>query len=236
MRDVALGQAARIVCPSAAFRELSLGWGVRPEVVTVIPNPVSMPAELADRELLRRRYGLSGPTLAFAGRLVPQKALGIGLEALARSDGVTLVIAGDGVERDQLERKAKELALDGRVRFLGTRPRSTVFELLRAADAAFLPSSWENFPHMVVEALAVGTPVIATETGGVGEVVIDGVNGLLVAPNQSEAFAAAIARYFGDGQLRRRLRESAAPSAERFAPEAIYGRLEEILREAAGRE
>jgi len=232
-RDLALRRATRIVCPSASLRELSLRWRVPPEKVTVLPNPVSTPDGLADREELRRRHGLEGPTLVFAGRLTPQKSLDVGLEALALSDGVTLLIAGDGPDRADLERRAAELALDSRARFLGARPRETVFELLRAADAALLTSSWENFPHMVVEALAVGTPVLATETGGVAEVVTDGENGLLVPPGKPEALAAAIGRYFGDERLRTRLREAAEPSVEGYAPEAIYGRLEEILREAA---
>ena len=232
-RDLALRRATHIVCPSVSLRDLSLGWGVPPEKVIVLPNSVSTPDGLADREELRRRHGLESPTLVFAGRLTPQKSLHVGLEALALSDGVTLLIAGDGPNRADLERRAAELALEGRARFLGVRSRETVFELLRAADAALLTSSWENFPHMVVEALAVGTPVLATETGGVAEIVTDGENGLLVPPGKPEALAAAIERYFHDERLRARLREAAEPSVEGYAPGAIYGRLEEILREAA---
>jgi len=86
---------------------------------------------------------------------------------------------------------------------------------------------------MAVEALAVGTPVLATETGGVGELVTDGENGLLVPPGKPEALAAAIGRYFGDERLRIRLRNAAAASVEGYSPETIYGRLEEILGEAA---
>jgi glycosyltransferase involved in cell wall biosynthesis len=232
-RDLALRRAARIVCPSASLRELSLRWGVPPEKVVVLPNPVAPPEGLADREELRSRHGLEGPTLVFAGRLTPQKSLDVALAALARSDGVSLVLAGDGPDRAELERRASELALDGRARFLGPQPRETVFELLRAGDAALLSSSWENFPHMVVEALAVGTPVVSTDTGGVAEVVTHGENGLLVPPGEPDALAAAIERYFGDESLRERLRAAAAPSVESYAPEQIYGRLEAILAEAA---
>ena len=132
--------------------------------------------ELGDREELRRRHGLDGPTLVFAGRLAPVKSLDTALEALRQVEGVSLVIAGDGPERAGLERLAEGLP----VRFLGPQPRETVLELFAAADAVLLPSSWENFPHAVVEGLAVGTPVIATAVGGVTEIVTDGVNGLLV--------------------------------------------------------
>jgi glycosyltransferase involved in cell wall biosynthesis len=230
-RDFALAHAAHVVCPSASLRDLALGWGLPPDRVTLLPNPVEAP-ELPDRDELRRRHGLEGPTLAFAGRLSPQKALDVALEAVSRSDGVSLVLAGDGPDREQLERRARELALDGRARFLGPTPRESVFELLRAADAAVLSSSWENFPHMVVEALAVGTPVLATATGGVSEIVRDGENGLLVPAGDAEALAGAIRRFFASEELRERLRRAAPASVERFAPEGIYGRLEEILAAA----
>jgi glycosyltransferase involved in cell wall biosynthesis len=234
-RDLALRRAARIVCPSASLRDLSLRWGVPPEKVVVLPNPVSPPGDLAARDELRERHGLVGPTLVFAGRLTPQKSLDVALAALARSEGVSLLLAGDGPDRAELERRASQLDLDGRARFLGPQPRETVFELLRAADAALLSSSWENFPHMVVEALAVGTPVVSTNTGGVAEVVTDGENGLLVPPGEPEALAGAIERYFADDGLRERLRERAAASVDAYGPERIYTRLEEILGEAAGR-
>lgn len=231
-RDAALRRAAHLVCPSESLRRLAVAWGVPPDRVTLLPNPVS-PPELAERDELRRRHGLDGPTLAFAGRLTPQKSLDVALHALARSRGVSLVLAGDGPDAEQLRRLAGELSLDGRARFVGPQPREAVFELLRAADAALLSSSWENFPHMVVEALAVGTPVVATATGGVAEIVDDGRNGLLVPPGDPDALAAAIHRFFGDEELRDRLRAAAVQSVAEYAPDRIYDRLEEILRLSA---
>jgi glycosyltransferase involved in cell wall biosynthesis len=86
---------------------------------------------------------------------------------------------------------------------------------------------------MVVEALAVGTPVIATETGGVVEIVEDGQNGLLVPPGDPDALASSIERFFADEGLRERLRRAAAGSVAEYAPVHIYDRLEQILVEAA---
>jgi glycosyltransferase involved in cell wall biosynthesis len=232
-RDLALARAAHVVIPSASLRDLALGWGLDPERITVVPNPIDLPAELPEREELRRRHGLDGPTFVFAGRLAPQKLLGVALEALTRLEPVTLLVAGDGPDREALERRAGELGLDGRARFLGPQPREAVLELLRAADGVLLPSSWENFPHLLVEALSVGTPVVATAVGGVPEIVEDGTNGLLVPPNDPESLAAAIGRLLDDAGLRDRLRHGARPSVERFAPERIYGRLESILEQAA---
>jgi glycosyltransferase involved in cell wall biosynthesis len=228
LRDMSLGRAARIVAPSAALRDIAIGWGVPPEKVEVLPNPVEAP-DLASRNELRRRHGLEGPTLVFAGRIAPQKSLDVMLEAVRLNEGVHLVVAGDGPEQARVEAHARQLGLGARARFLGPQAREAVFELLRAADAAVLSSSWENFPHMVVEALAVSTPVIATSTGGVREIVEDGVNGLLVPPQDPDALAAAIARYFSEPVLQKRLRAAAAESVQRFAPGRVYGRLEAIL-------
>ena len=128
-------------------------------------------ATLPSREEARAALGITGPTLGTAGRLTAQKALGDALAAVARVDGVSLVVLGDGPERVELERRTAELGLSGRVRFLGAGTRDDVVRLFRAVDAALLTSAWENLPHTVLEALAVGTPVIATAVGGVPEVV-----------------------------------------------------------------
>jgi glycosyltransferase involved in cell wall biosynthesis len=227
LRDFTVRRAAHVVCPSGFLRDLAIRWGVPAARVTVLPNPAPAVPELAPRPELRAAFGVDGIVLAFAGRIGPQKALDVLLDALGDVDGVTLLVAGDGDERATLERRA-----GARARFLGPLPRRRVLELFRAADASVLPSSWENFPHTVVEALAVGTPVIATRVGGVPEVVEDGVNGLLVPPDDRAALAAAIQRFATDGALRERLRDAASGSVARYAPEAVYGELEQILEAA----
>jgi glycosyltransferase involved in cell wall biosynthesis len=223
VRDAVVRRAAHVVCPSAYLAELVVGWGVEAERVTVLPNPAPAADGLAPRDELRERWELEGPTLVFAGRLTAQKTLEVAIEA-ARRSGVPLLVVGDGPERSRLE------AVGG-ARFLGPLPRASVLELLRAADASVLSSAWENFPHAVVESLAVGTPVVATAVGGVAEVVRDGENGALVPAGDVAAFAAGIERVLGEPELR----AAAAPSVERYAPERIYGRLRELLTAAAGR-
>ena len=229
-RDVELTHAAHVFTPSSYLRDLAVGWGVEPERVSVLPNPAPPLPALPPRDELRRSFGFNGHTLAFAGRLTAQKSLRIALEALAAVAGVNLAIAGDGDERPAIEADVVELGLGDRVRLLGAQPRGRVVELFAAADASILSSSWENFPHTVVEALAVGAPVLATATGGVGEVVRDGENGLLVPPGDSVALAAAIRRFFDDDELRGRLRAGAAPSVARYAPGRVFAQLEDVLR------
>jgi glycosyltransferase involved in cell wall biosynthesis len=232
-RDLELRGAAHILCPSGWLRELVLSWGIPPARVGVLPNPAPPLPELPPRDELRLEFGLNGATLAFAGRITAQKSLGVALDALRRTDGIELVIAGEGDEREPLERRVRELGLTDRVRFIGPQPRERVVRLFRAADAAILSSSWENFPHTVVEALAAGTPVLATAIGGVAEVVRDGDNGLLVAPGDAEALADAVRRFFEDADLRERLRDAAAPSVADYAPERVFASLEQTLARVA---
>jgi glycosyltransferase involved in cell wall biosynthesis len=224
-RDADVRRAAHVVTPSAYLRELAVGWGVDPARVSLLPNPAPPLPELAPRDELRERFGFDGPTLVFAGRLTAQKSLGVGIEA-ARRAGVALAIAGDGPDREALE------AL-GYGSFLGALPRREVLELFSAGDASLLSSAWENFPHTIVESLAVGTPVIATRTGGVAEVLADGVNGLVVEPGDVDALAGAITRFLEESGLAERLRASSVASVADYAPDRVYGRLEQILISAA---
>jgi glycosyltransferase involved in cell wall biosynthesis len=234
-RDLAVRSARHVFCPSAYLRDVALGWGLDPERVSVLPNPAPEVPALPSREELRAELGVAGDVLAFAGRLGPQKALGVALDALVRVDGVTLLVAGDGPERVALERRSAELGLGERARFLGAVPRERVLRLFRAADASVLPSAWENFPHTVVEALAVGCPVIATAVGGVPEVVRDGENGLLVAPRDPGALAAAVSRFFGDWELRERLAAAAPASVGGYSETSVFTAIETELARAVRR-
>jgi glycosyltransferase involved in cell wall biosynthesis len=228
-RNRALRRARHVFCPSAYLRDVALRWGLDPERVSVLPNPAPEIPPMPSREVLRAELGLVGNAIVFAGRLGPQKALGVLLEALVDVPDVTLAIAGDGPERAGLEASTRELGLDGRVSFLGAVPRDRVLRLCRAADASVLPSAWENFPHTVVEALAVGCPVIATAVGGVPEVVRDGENGLLVVPHDPAALAAAIARFFADEDLRARLATAAPGSVAGYSEESVFAQIEAEL-------
>jgi glycosyltransferase involved in cell wall biosynthesis len=228
-RTFTVGRAACLVCPSSFLRDIVVSWGVPPERVTVLPNATPPLPHLRSRADARASLGAEGAVLAFAGRLTPAKSLEVLFAAVDAVEGVTLLVAGDGELRTELQTLAGP-----RVRLLGALPRERVLELFAAADAATLSSSWENFPHALVEALAVGTPVIATAVGGVPEIVVDGENGLLVPPGDPEAFAAAIRRFLSDAALRERLHAGAAPSVEKFAPERVLERLERILASTVG--
>jgi len=228
-RTAALRRARCIVVPSAYLRQIAIGWGLDPSRVDVVPNPAPEVPEHPTRDEARATLGIDGFALGVAGRLTAQKALGDTLEALARVPDVALLVLGDGPERAELERRAGELGLADRVRFLGAGTRDDVIALFRAVDAALLTSAWENLPHTLLEALATGTPVIATAVGGIPEVVRDEENGLLVPPRDIAAIASAIDRLVHDDALRASLAAAAAPSVEELAEPRILRRIVQAI-------
>jgi glycosyltransferase involved in cell wall biosynthesis len=226
LRTASLRRACRVVVPSRYLAEIASGWGLDASRIEVLVNPAPMPGDVAPAEL-------DDDTLVFVGRLTTQKALPDALRAVAAVDGAKLVIVGDGPERGALEELSRELGIGDRVAFAGARTRDEVLRTLAGARAAVLSSAWENLPHAAVEALSVGTPVVATAVGGVPEVVHDDGNGLLVPPGDVDALAAAIRRVLGDDALHARLAAAAQPSVAAIGRDRIYERLEQILVEAA---
>lgn len=147
--------------------------------------------------------------LLYTGRLSVEKGLSVLFESLkllgdaGRDYELTLV--GDGVDRDRLEALARELGIDRYLVFAGYRSQEEVGEYLRRSDIFILPSFAEGVPVSLMEAMATGIPVVATNVGGVAELVESERTGLLVPPADSGALAQAIARYQDDHELRRRV-------------------------------
>jgi glycosyltransferase involved in cell wall biosynthesis len=232
LRRLTVSRAARIVIPGEYLARIARGWGVGAERISIIPNPAPETGGLVSREEARRRLGVTGPTLVFAGRIVVQKNLPLAVAAMGEVPKPSLVVVGEGPELRAVERAVTDAGVAERVRFVGPLPRDSVMQWLRAADAAVLPSDWENFPHAAVEALAAGTPVIATSVGGVPEIVRDGVNGLLVPPGDVAALAGAMRKVTANGDVLARLRAGAAESSGRYTPAKTFGAVEHELERA----
>ncbi len=172
--------------------------------VATVPNAVGPAPPPADRAELEREWEIArGNRLVLAvGRLVEQKNHALAIRALTEVPETTLVIAGDGPFRGSLERTAEESGVADRVVFAGLRPDARA--LMGAADVVVLPSRWEGLPLTALEALASGTPLVATDVRGVRELVVDGQDALLV-PEEPEALAAALRRVLDDPGLAARL-------------------------------
>jgi glycosyltransferase involved in cell wall biosynthesis len=145
----------------------------------------------AARARLRQSLGLGAEFAWLAvGRLMWKKDYPTMLRALTRQPSSTLLIAGDGPQRDELQALVQDLDVD--VRFLG--PRCDVPDLMRACDGLLLSSLVEGLPMVLLEASASGLPCVATDVGGVREAVLDGQTGYLAPPGDPAALAASMAR------------------------------------------
>ena len=152
-----------------------------------------------------RQHTGRGKKLLFVGRLAAAKGLPVLLDAIAKLDDVTLEIAGDGPDRLMLVEQARRLGIAERVRFLGYQSQAQVRDLLKQADIFVLTSFAEGVPVVLMEAMAAGVPVITTRIAGIPELVKDGESGLLIAPGDAGATAAAIHQLVEDPSLRTRL-------------------------------
>jgi glycosyltransferase involved in cell wall biosynthesis len=225
----ALRIAERYVLRRVARRVIAVGWetarvqgdalGDRP--IDVIPNAVTEPRVLSAQERAETRHELGvpdgAPLLISVGRLVPQKALSDLLRAFAQLPdhpvAPQLRIAGRGRLETSLAREIESLGLGGRARLLGL--RSDVPRLLAASDVYVSSSHWEGLPISILEAMAAGLPVVATQVGDAPRAI--GVDsGVLVAPRDPAALGRAIAALLADPV---RLRELGAAGRARVRAE-----------------
>lgn len=153
-------------------------------------------------------------------------------EVVKRTDQITFAAVGQGPETDLIAALHERLGLGSRFCLLGY--RVDALRYLAAADLFVLASHHEGLPVAVMEALALGVPVVATAVGGIPEMVDDGVNGLLVPAHRPEALAAAIEQVVTDEALRRRLAAGAAAKGERFDATRATQEVEAVYREVLG--
>ena len=207
-----------ILTNSESLRDYMTEQGLEGRRIRVIPNSVDLQRFSA---LEGRRGEGTGMKVLFVGRLAEQKGVDVLLRSAAmlhpRCD-VTFELVGEGPDRTRLEHLARELRLEN-VRFPG--PRDDVPDLLCEADILVLPSRWEGLPNVVLEAMAAGCPVVATDVVGTRDLIRDGVNGLLVPPDDPAALAAAIGRLATDAALRKSLATAGMETARTYSIAAM---------------
>ncbi len=199
--------------------------------LTVIRNAVFAQRPVFGRAKVRAALGVADdtPVALCLARLEPQKRHDVLLDAWARLEGeAVLWLAGDGSLRAELE--ARSESLSGRVRFLGT--RKDVPDLLAAADVMVLTSDWEGLPLAVLEAMAAGRPVVATDVGGVRDVLSGGA-GLVVPPGDPAAVAKALDMLLGDQSVRAHVAAEGLRTVQReYDAHTVMKAYDELLRTA----
>ncbi|OGL00948.1 MAG: hypothetical protein A3I14_01880 [Candidatus Rokubacteria bacterium RIFCSPLOWO2_02_FULL_73_56] len=213
---------------------LARGIG-RPGQYATVPSGVptaALRAAAPPRAAARARLGLAPDAYVVAGlgRLVPVKGFDLLVEALPRLaaevPSARVLLVGDGPERAALEARARALGVAARLHVTGATPE--VAAHLAAADVLAAPSRNEGMGRALVEAMALGLPVVATAVGGIPAVVEDGGCGRLVPPGDADALAAALAGLGRDARLRETLGRAAVVRAEAFSSEVALARMRAV--------
>ncbi len=212
----------RVICVSRGLRDFYVSRGLRADLCTVIYNGIDL--SLRPREepgSLRQRWGLSPEdfVLGTVCSLVKRKRVQDLLEAAylvqrKTSVPIKILIIGEGPERENLERLSQRLGLSSRTLFAGF--QSDPLPFIQAMDLFVFPSEKEGFPRVLLEAMLLGKPVIATRIPGPSELVKDGETGFLVEPRQPEALASAIMKLLQNRRLAQTMGEKGRKRVEQF--------------------
>jgi glycosyltransferase involved in cell wall biosynthesis len=216
-------------------RRMSSVERIDPRRTLFIPNGVTASAPPSGRDV-RAELGISrdAPVIGTVCVMRPQKAIHVLLRAVAellpQQPALQVLIAGDGPERERLERLAGELGVAGAVRFLGA--RKDVPDLLRALDVAVSSSDFEGSPLAVMEYMDAALPVVATTVGGVPDLIEPGIHGLLVQRRDHVGLSRAIDELLRDPSRRREMGQRGRERREReFTIDVLVGRLEDLYVE-----
>src|SRR6266566_672968 len=229
--------ATRVVCVCDAEARLARSIGPRGRVRVVHsgiapPAPGGVAPQLAE-------LGRRGPVIGALTLLRPGKGLQTLLAAaplvLERHADVQLAIVGEGPDLEQLREQARALGVAGAVHFLG--PTRDPTRELRGMDVFVHPSWAEAFPYAILEAMALGLPIVASDVGGIGDAIVHGESGLLTPPRDERALAKALAELLSDRQRAAKLGHAALARVSRFTREGMIARLNgiyaEVVRPAA---
>jgi glycosyltransferase involved in cell wall biosynthesis len=228
-----------IIANSYAVRDWLRTQGLGLYDIQVIPNGIKMPTQRHNDEPspVREEFKIDPkcPLIAVVARLVRTKGLEYFLEAAAsiasRHPSARFLIVGEAnIEppyRRELEQRAKHLNLAGRLFFTGQ--RNDVPQIMREIDIAVQPSLSESFSNALLESMANGLPIVATNVGGTPEVMTDGENGILVPPADAAALSRGMAQLLESSSLARRLGQEARKKVSReYSLESLLRRTENL--------
>jgi teichuronic acid biosynthesis glycosyltransferase TuaC len=232
----ALGRASAIIAVSEALKQAIIDLDFCSEQVSVLRNGVDLTKFLPHaRDEIRHQLQLDRPTLISVGHLIERKGHDIVIRALPELPDHCLLIVGEGPQRANLQRLVASLGLGSRVRFLGAIAHDEMARYYSAADVLVLASSREGWPNVLLESMACGTPVVASNIWGNPEIVRSPECGLLMSERSSEAAAQAIRSLFANMPQRAATRKY----AERFSwDETSHGQVvlfTRILKEVTER-
>jgi len=238
-------QARRVITCSAHMQwEATRLFDLPPDSVDVVPNGIDLDRWSVSSEAVlgaRRTYAAGGPLIVYTGRLEYEKGVHTLLRAMPRLrrrfPGIRLVVAGQGTHADELRALSTQLRLGSSVRYVGWLAEEELIALAAAADCAIVPSLYEPFGMVALEAAACGTPLAVGDTGGLREFVEHGITGLLFPPDDIPALADAVTSLLRDEVMARRLSRDARRVLDRdYRWSSIAARTVEVYERAAHEE
>jgi glycosyltransferase involved in cell wall biosynthesis len=221
-------RASKVVAVSSYTRDIALKHYSVP--IQVIPNGVFLSEKLS-----QARPRGDPPRLIFAGRFQPQKNLPFLVEVLSRVVDLAwqCVLIGDGPSRPMVEATIHELGLSERIRLEGWVSEEQVLNWLGESDVLVMPSLSEGLPVIGIQALAQGLVIIANRTGGLVDLVDEGVNGKLCDVNDGECFESSLRWCLQDQSRLQRMKEASFSMASRYDINNAAGEYEDVFAEAA---
>ena len=205
--------------------------------IFVIPNGIDLNKfNNLSKETLRKRLEIKEDEkiITFVGTLRIVKGVKYLIKAMKiikqKSPDTKMMLVGDGEEREELESLVEELGLKERVKFIGRVQNEEIPQYMVASDVFVLPSLSEGFPVTVLEAMASGVPMIATNVGGLPEIIKDGENGFLVEPKNPEEIAEKVLLLLEDDKLRERISRNNKKKAKGYSWDSAVEKLEEVYQ------
>lgn len=195
----AANQAAGLITVCQALKDAMVDLGISPDKIVSLRNGVDLNLfQPIDRESQRTGFGIKHPTLLSVGHLIPRKGHDLVIQSLPMLPEFRLLIAGNGPEQDKLTQLANRLNVANRVTFLGALAQNELKNYYGAVDALVLASSREGWANVLLEAMACGTPVIASNVWGTPEVVASSAAGILMAERSPQGIADAVRKLFSN--------------------------------------
>lgn len=212
LRSFCARRADALIAPSRYVARALAAWGVASKKITPIYNAVDSQCVAPAKMSLAAKF-----KIVTVGRLIAIKQIDRIIQAVVNIENAGLVIVGDGPERQRLESLARDHGMVERIYFAGQKTGKETLELIAASDLFVLNSTHEGLPHVVLEAMRLGVPVVATAVGGTPEVVRDGENGLLIAPQADGALREVLLRLMSSPDERTRLADEGKRTAASFS-------------------
>lgn len=229
----AADHADGIIAVSAALAERMSAIGIEPAKITVLRNGVDLDAfHPMPNDVVREELGIAGPTLIAVGNLLLSKGQDVAIRALNMLPNCCLVLVGDGSDRARFHRLAESIGVSDRVRFVGRISHADLARYYAAADISVLPSVREGWPNVLLESMASGTPAIASNVGGIREIIRVPEAGRLMVERTPEALASAVRTLLADPPSRAATRAY----AEGFSWEATSRGQKQLFERILGRD